>query len=48
MYREKIYSCNLIRFKGKVNTLMGVKRKVRSLVPIIIKKTLKFLLMDVG
>ena len=30
--REKEYSCNLERFKWKMNTLVGMKEKVRSIV----------------
>jgi len=31
VHREKIHSCNLLGFKDKLNTLVGIKRKVRSL-----------------
>jgi len=33
VHSEKEYSYNLVGFKGKVNTLEGIKEKVRSLVP---------------
>ena len=47
--REKEYSCNLEGFKGKVNTLVGIKRKVRSLVPSLsIKHLSSSLPVDVG
>ena len=38
MHREKVYFCNLVGFKGKVNTLVGIKGKVRSLVPSLLIK----------
>ena len=27
MHKEKIYSCNLLKFKRKMNTLVGIKEK---------------------
>ena len=38
MHKEKAYSCNLVRFKGKVNTLVGIEENVRSLVPSLLIK----------
>jgi len=29
VHRENVYSCNLMGFKGKANTRVGVKGKVR-------------------
>jgi len=36
--REKEYSCNLEGFKWKVNTLVGINEKIRSLVPSLLIK----------
>jgi len=40
--REKEYSCNLERFKGKVNTIVNFKGKIRYLVPSLLTNSLKF------
>ena len=44
MHREKIYSYNLMGFKKKVNTLMGIKENVTSLVPSLLIKLSQVLL----
>ena len=38
MYREKVYSCKLVGFKRKANTLVRIKKKVRSLIPSLLIK----------
>ena len=38
VHREKIYSYNLVGFKGKENILVGINKKVRSLVPSLLIK----------
>ena len=48
MHREKVYSCNLVGFKGKVNLLVRIQGKVRSLVPSLLIKLLTSLPVDVG
>ena len=35
---KKVYSCNLVGFKMKVHTLMGIKRKIRFLIPSLLIK----------
>jgi len=43
MQLEKEYSCNQERFEEKVNTLVGIKKKVKSLVPSLLIKLSKIL-----
>jgi len=31
VHKETVYTCNLVGFKGKANTLVRIKQKVRSL-----------------
>ena len=38
VHREKVYSYNLVGFKGEVNTHVRIKRKVKSLVSVLIIK----------
>jgi len=38
VHKENVYSCNLVGFKGKVNTLVGIKDNVKSLVPSLLIK----------
>ena len=38
MNKEKIYSCNLVGFKEKVNTLVRIKENVKSLIPSLLIK----------
>ena len=38
MHRENVKSCNLLGFKGKVNTLVEIKGNIRSLAPSLLIK----------
>jgi len=38
MHRENVKSCNLLGFKGKVNTLVKIKGNIRSLAPSLLIK----------
>ena len=42
MHRDKVYYCNFVGLKGKVNTPCGIKGKVKSLVLSVLIKSLKF------
>ena len=42
VHKEKVHPCNLVGFKGKVNTLLRNKGKVRSFAPSLLINSLKF------
>ena len=46
VHRENVYSCNLVRFKGKANTLVTIKGKVISLILSLLIKLSNSLPMD--
>ena len=49
MQREKKYCCNLEEFKEKMNTLVGIKENIKSLIPSLLIKLFQVLSpMDVG